>query len=203
MSSIGAADGLPSVTSVSPGGARSRLRPDPGPPGGTTRTMTDRVTPLFRERAQPPAGSAHSTLAMDWAQQAACQGQTALFFAPHAERPEARELREARARALCVACPVREQCRARARQQHEYGFWGGETELERAAAGYPVALPVGQVARRIRILRQVALASAPTPIDWQRPSPQPAPSGGLDQPACGTATRNSTVRQTAPSTVRA
>jgi WhiB family redox-sensing transcriptional regulator len=150
--------------------------------------MTERVTPLFRERAQSPAGSALSTLVMDWAQQAACQGQTALFFAPHAERPEAREFREAR---------------ARARQQREYGFLGGETGGERAAAGYPVALPVGQVARRIRILRQATLASAPAPIDWQRPSPQPAPLGRLDEPACATATRNSTVRRTGPSKVRA
>lgn len=105
--------------------------------------------------------SAHS---MNWAQQAACQGQTTLFFPPHAERPEARELREARARAVCLACPVLGQCRALARQRREYGFWGGETEGERAAAGYPVALPVGQVAKCIRILRQVALASAPAPL---------------------------------------
>jgi WhiB family redox-sensing transcriptional regulator len=160
MSSIGAANGLPSATSVSPGGARSRLRPDPGPPGGTNRTMAERVTPLLRERARPPAGSALSTLSINWAQ-AACRGQTTLFFAPHAERPEARELREEQARALCLACPVLGQCRALARQQREYGFWGGETEGERAAAGYPVALPVGLMARRIRILRQVALASAP------------------------------------------
>jgi len=98
---------------------------------------------------------------LDWAQRAACRGQTALFFPTHAERPGAREVREAQARTLCLACPVLEQCRARARQQHEYGFWGGETEEDRAAAGYPVALPVGQVARRIRILREAALASTP------------------------------------------
>jgi WhiB family transcriptional regulator, redox-sensing transcriptional regulator len=98
---------------------------------------------------------------LDWAQRAACRGQTTLFFPAPAERPGARELREAQARALCLACPVLEQCRARARQQHEYGFWGGETEEERAAAGYPVALPVGQVARRIRVLRQAALTAVP------------------------------------------
>ena len=96
----------------------------------------------------------------DWAERAACRGQTTLFFPAHAERPGTRDLREARARALCMACPILEECRARARQQHEYGFWGGETEEERAAAGYPVALPVGQVAKRIRLLRQAALPSA-------------------------------------------
>jgi WhiB family transcriptional regulator, redox-sensing transcriptional regulator len=97
---------------------------------------------------------------LDWARRAACRGQTALFFPTHAERPGARELREAQARAVCLACPVLQQCRASARQDHEYGFWGGETEEERAVAGYPVALPVGQVARRIRILREAALAAA-------------------------------------------
>lgn len=98
---------------------------------------------------------------LDWEELAACRGQTALFFPAHAERPEARERREAQARALCLSCPVLEQCRARARKHHEYGFWGGETELERAAAGYPVALPVGQVAIHLRNRRRAALGSAP------------------------------------------
>lgn len=123
---------------------------------------------FLQVRKVPPAGPRvdfDPTLGhrgeLDWAERAACRGQTALFFPAHAERPDARERREAQARVLCLSCPVLEQCRARARQQHEYGFWGGETEEERAAAGYPVALPVGQVAKRIRILRQAALASAP------------------------------------------
>ena len=150
-----------------------------------------------------PTLARRGELPMDWAQRAACRGQTALFFPTHAERPGARELREAQARALCLACPVLEQCRARARQQHEYGFWGGETEEERAAAGYPVALPVGQVARRIRILREAALASAPAPIAWECPGPQPVQPGGLDTPASGAPSRNSTVRRTGPSKVRA
>ena len=140
---------------------------------------------------------------MDWSQRAACRGQTALFFAAHAERPDGRELREAQARALCLVCPVLEECRARARQQREYGFWGGETEEERAAAGYPVALPVGSVARRIRILREAALASAPPPTGWERAGPQPVQPGGLDKPACGSPRRNSTVRRTGPSKSRA
>ena len=112
---------------------------------------------VFLRQLKSPAGVPGVDL--DWAQRAACRGQTALFFAAHAERPAARDLREAQARALCRVCPILEQCRARARQHHEYGFWGGETEEERAAAGYPVALPVGQVAKRIRLLRQTALPS--------------------------------------------
>jgi WhiB family redox-sensing transcriptional regulator len=42
---------------------------------------------------------------------------------------------------------VLEQCRDWAREQREYGFWGGESEEERAAAGFRVDMPVGRVAR--------------------------------------------------------
>ena len=131
----------------------------PQPHSVPTSTMPGRVTTLFREWGRAPRSAPLSSPAEDWAQRAACRGQTALFFPSHAERPEARKPREARARALCATCPVLEECRALGRQRREYGFWGGETEEERAAAGYPVALPVGQVAQRIRILRQAALAA--------------------------------------------
>jgi WhiB family redox-sensing transcriptional regulator len=82
-----------------------------------------------------------------WTSQAECSGQTDLFFAPAGERPETRILREARARAICRVCPVVEPCRDWAREQREYGFWGGESEEERAAAGFRVDMPVGRVAR--------------------------------------------------------
>ena len=39
------------------------------------------------------------------------------------------------------------ECRNWARQHREYGFWGGESEEERAAAGFRVDMPVGRVAR--------------------------------------------------------
>lgn len=81
---------------------------------------------------------------------AACRGRTDLFFAPHAERSDLRERRESAARNLCRTCPILTACRTWARQRREYGFWGGESEAERAAAGYPVALPTGHVARVIR-----------------------------------------------------
>jgi WhiB family redox-sensing transcriptional regulator len=82
-----------------------------------------------------------------WTVDAACIGQTDLFFAPAGERPETRVLRETRARAICHACDVFEQCRDWAREHREYGFWGGESEEERAAAGFRVDMPVGRVAR--------------------------------------------------------
>ena len=82
-----------------------------------------------------------------WTDDAACAGQTDLFFAPAGERPEARVVREGRARAICGACPALYACRDWARENREYGFWGGESEEERAAAGYRVDMPVGRVAR--------------------------------------------------------
>jgi WhiB family transcriptional regulator, redox-sensing transcriptional regulator len=82
-----------------------------------------------------------------WTGEAACQGQTKLFFAPAGERPEARVVRESQARAVCHSCPVLGECREWARGQREYGFWGGESEEERAAAGFRVDMPVGRVAR--------------------------------------------------------
>ena len=84
---------------------------------------------------------------LSWAADAACQGQTRLFFAPAGERPEARVVRESQARAVCTGCPALGECRAWARQHREYGFWGGESEEERAAAGFRVDMPVGRVAR--------------------------------------------------------
>jgi WhiB family redox-sensing transcriptional regulator len=82
-----------------------------------------------------------------WTDRATCRGQNDLFFAPAGERPETRMVRESKARAVCNACPVIEPCRQWARENREYGFWGGESEEERAAAGFRVDMPVGRVAR--------------------------------------------------------
>jgi len=82
-----------------------------------------------------------------WTADAACDGRSELFFAPAGERPEARVVRESQARAICSACPVLRDCREWAREHREYGFWGGESEEERAAAGFRVDMPVGRVAR--------------------------------------------------------
>ena len=82
-----------------------------------------------------------------WTSDASCQGRTELFFAPAGERPEARVVREGQARSVCSSCPVLQDCRDWARENREYGFWGGESEEERAAAGFRVDMPVGRVAR--------------------------------------------------------
>ena len=82
-----------------------------------------------------------------WTVDAACTGRTELFFAPAGERPEARVGREAMARSICSGCEALFECRNWARENREYGFWGGESEEERAAAGFRVDMPVGRVAR--------------------------------------------------------
>jgi len=84
---------------------------------------------------------------LPWTDRGSCVGQSHLFFGPFGERPEARVRREAKARAVCAACPVLVECRTFARDNREYGFWGGESEEERHAAGYRVDMPVGRVAR--------------------------------------------------------
>lgn len=74
--------------------------------------------------------------AMGWQYRAACRGEdSSVFFAPnHFERKEEKEAREAKAKALCVRCPVRLECldyALRAREPH--GIWGALNEVERRA----------------------------------------------------------------------
>lgn len=78
-----------------------------------------------------------------WMSQAACRGMTHLFFPAIAERPQARDRREAEARDVCRSCRVSDTCREFARQNHEYGLWGGESEEERHNAGFRLIAPIG------------------------------------------------------------
>lgn len=83
----------------------------------------------------------------DWMSKGACKGLTQLFFPSAAERPQARERRETAAKEVCMGCSVRVECMGFAREHHEYGFWGGESEDERHAAGYRLIAPIGVRAR--------------------------------------------------------
>jgi WhiB family transcriptional regulator, redox-sensing transcriptional regulator len=83
----------------------------------------------------------------DWMSAALCKGRSNLFFPPRAERPQARARREANARQLCMKCDVRDRCQEFARQNHEYGYWGAESEEDRHLAGFTVAAPIGVRAR--------------------------------------------------------
>lgn len=78
----------------------------------------------------------------DWMPSGSCRGQSDLFFAPFAERPEARARREAKARTICQGCAVMLPCRDYARDNRELGFWGGESEAERASAGFAPTTPI-------------------------------------------------------------
>ncbi len=78
-----------------------------------------------------------------WMADAACKGLTHLFFPPPAERPQARDRREDAAAAVCNSCAVNDSCRSFARDNHEYGYWGGESEDARHAAGFRLIAPIG------------------------------------------------------------
>ena len=82
-----------------------------------------------------------------WMDTAACKGLTHLYFPLPAERPQARERREAMAKMVCTSCSVNGTCREFARNNHEYGLWGGESEDERHDAGYRLIAPIGVRAR--------------------------------------------------------
>ena len=92
----------------------------------------------------PEAHHAHlsSVGSMAWMDRGRCRGSTEFYFAPHAERPGARMRREAQARAICKTCAVLKECRDYARANRELGFWGGESESERAEAGFAPTTPV-------------------------------------------------------------
>lgn len=75
-----------------------------------------------------------AALASGWQQHGSCRTQdAAVFFPPLQFEPKTeREAREAKAKAICAACPVRVECLEWALETEEpYGVWGGHSELER------------------------------------------------------------------------
>ena len=97
-------------------------------------------------------------VAMAWMNDGLCRGESDLFFAPFAERPEARVRREAQARDLCSRCPSADPCREYARDNRELGFWGAESEAERATAGFAPTTPI--IGRRQVAAERAAAALA-------------------------------------------
>jgi WhiB family transcriptional regulator, redox-sensing transcriptional regulator len=70
----------------------------------------------------------------EWQRHGLCRAADgSVFFPPmHFEHKPEREAREARAKAICVGCPVRVQCLEWALATREpHGVWGGRSELER------------------------------------------------------------------------
>ena len=81
-------------------------------------------------------GIVHET----WHLKAACRGPASVYFFPPSapERREERDAREAKAKGICVACPVKAECldfALRVREPH--GIWGGLTEGERRELSPP------------------------------------------------------------------
>lgn len=69
-----------------------------------------------------------------WQSLALCRGyDAALFFSPGTpEVKEEKDAREAKAKAVCRQCPVRQECLDFALANREpYGIWGGLNETER------------------------------------------------------------------------
>lgn len=83
----------------------------------------------------------------DWKALGRCHGKTELFYDQRRESEGQRLRRESLAKQYCAVCPVREICKMMGRLGREHGIWGGETDEERAAAGY---LPMRSTSRRIR-----------------------------------------------------
>ncbi len=85
-----------------------------------------------------------------------------MFFAPFAERPDARVRREAKAKEICADCEVQVDCIQYARDNRELGFWGGESEAPRATAGFAPTTPI--IGRRqvaaVRAAAAIAAAAA-------------------------------------------
>ena len=97
---------------------------------------------LVKQRPTPTSAlesllAASGPLGLDWHEPAVCRSRTDLFFGKAGERPGARQRRETAAVALCAGCPVRELCHNAGRENAETGIWGGETDEQRALAGYP------------------------------------------------------------------
>jgi WhiB family transcriptional regulator, redox-sensing transcriptional regulator len=71
---------------------------------------------------------------VSWQARAACGDMAAqLFFGPDGERPQERQIRKAKAAAVCALCPMRAQCLDYAlRNSIKHGIWGGLNKEQRA-----------------------------------------------------------------------
>lgn len=71
-----------------------------------------------------------------WYADAPCRGKSGLFYPTANEPASSRIARERRAAVVCAGCDARLACRDWAREQREFGYWGGESEAARTAAGF-------------------------------------------------------------------
>lgn len=91
---------------------------------------------------------------LSWFSEAACKGQSELFYEPPMkETSQVRRKRERSAVVICNSCPVKDLCRQYGRDNGELGIWGGETETERWSAGY---LKEHRIFKSNRSLRKIS-----------------------------------------------
>jgi len=71
---------------------------------------------------------------VSWQDMAACTGMDVLlFFGPDGEQRPEREIREAKAKAVCASCPAQAQCLDYALGNSiVHGIWGGLNAEDRA-----------------------------------------------------------------------
>ena len=144
-------------TAFRPGMGRQARIYYPAPPGTRPRLTVENLERAERRRASnraskartraraagkpvKPRGVPHLTVPAAASigrdsERAACRdADPDLFFGPGSEWPKARAARVAKARAYCIACPIRSACLEAARANREtYGVWGGiDFETERA-----------------------------------------------------------------------
>lgn len=94
------------------------------PPTKRTRVTPQQAAERAKRRWRAPM----------WASEAACAGQTDLFFGSPTETDRERAVRERQALGVCATCAVVDPCRDHARRFREAGIWGGENETQRRAA---------------------------------------------------------------------
>jgi WhiB family redox-sensing transcriptional regulator len=82
------------------------------------------------------------SVTIGWAERGRCRGEDPKqFHAPLGADADDRLAREEHVKTHdCAHCEVVTACRDWAREHREYGVWGGESEAERAAAGFAPAL---------------------------------------------------------------
>ena len=69
-------------------------------------------------------------LVADWRARAACAGYPNTLFFPSPDSPDAMTIEKAKA--ICAACPVMDDCLSYALETNQRsGIWGGTTEKER------------------------------------------------------------------------
>lgn len=114
------------------------LAPDPYPSVERDRKISPTTTPLpevtqaMRRREAEAKNPPPPLPDLSWQIRAACRDEDPdLFYSADGERAQERIVREAKARAVCMGCPVTSTCLDYALERREQGVWGGKTDDER------------------------------------------------------------------------